>query len=141
MYSCYRHPEAATPPPRKLVVEPKEAGSGEAGFEIPLAHNSVVTWDLETNKRYRHKIVLDTATKPPENDWLGLTLRTSKTFVRAAADGAAFEDGRPLALATEAECKEFYALRRRENEETGFEYPPLSYTISPSDLLPARRVG
>ena len=144
VFSCYRHPERATPPPRKLVVQPKEAGSGGGGFEIPLAHNTVVTWSLETNQRFRHKIVLDTAANPPENEWLGVTLRTSKTYVVSRAHGegeqahAAFEDGTFLTLATDAQAKEYYQLRSRENAEMDFSYPPLSYTISPSDILPPR---
>merc|ERR1712050_536946 len=75
VFSCYKHPELASPP-RKLVVESKEPGGGT--FEIPLTHNSVVVFSVETNRRFRHKIVLDAAAQPPENQWLGVTFRTSK---------------------------------------------------------------
>ncbi len=130
------------------VVTPKAAGAGAgfeiSGFEIPLAHNSVVTWSLETNRRFRHKIVLDAAANPTENEWLGFTLRTSKTYVSTyvspalGGEGAhcVLEDGVRLTWATDAEAKEMYQLRARENAETDFTYPPLTYTISPSDLLP-----
>merc|ERR1712070_686 len=86
VFSCYKWPELASPP-RKLVVESKEPGGGK--FEIPLTHNSVVVWSTETNRRFQHKIVLDTAVKPPENQWLGITFRTSKTFVQFR-DGLAY---------------------------------------------------
>ena len=143
VFTCYRHPERATPPPRKLVIQPKAVDSG-AGFEIPLPHNTVVTWSLETNQRFRHKIVLDTAASPPDNEWLGVTFRTSSTYVLSRAHGeagqerAVFEDGTPLTLATDAQAKELYQLRGRENAELDFTYPPLPFTVSPSDILPPR---
>ena len=227
VYTCYRYPERAKRPPRKLVIESKELGgdvdgSGRRCFEIPLIHNSVVLFSLDTNRRFRHKIILDTTHRSlstssatssagrrcaqvEENEWLGMTLRTSKTFVQfqrthaasswscgmaastgttvktssngegvnatseegknastgidtdaetctsfgvdesegvdsATADidtGAAhFSDGTPIVLANKTQCKEFYALRRKENEEQRFEYPFLPYTISASDLMP-----
>ncbi|WP_218021052.1 alpha-ketoglutarate-dependent dioxygenase AlkB [Nocardia crassostreae] len=77
VFSCYQHPEAA--PPRRLVFEPK--GPGEK-FEIPLAHNSFVAFSLATNRRLKHKIVLDTSAHATENHWLGVTFRTSKTLLQ-----------------------------------------------------------
>lgn len=135
VFSCYRHPERATPP-RMLVVEPKASG-GER-FEIPLAHNSVVVFSTDTNRRFRHKIVLDRAADPPENAWLGLTLRTSRTFVQHRGGQATFADGTPLVLADEAQRRGFYRLRGQENRAPDFAYPALDCTISPSDLLPPR---
>jgi hypothetical protein len=132
VFSCYRYPEAS--PPRKLIFESKEPG-GEK-FEIPLAHNSVVAFSVESNRRLRHKIVLETPARAADNQWLGMTFRTSKTFVR-------FRDGQPylpqgacLMPADEEQSREFYRLRRRENKETDFVYPLLTYTISESDLMP-----
>lgn len=138
IFSCYRHPELANPP-RKLVVESKEPGGGT--FEIPLTHNSVVVWSLETNRRFRHKIVLDTAVNPPQNQWLGITFRTSKTFVQIREGLAYFENGTPLTLADEDQRREFYALRRRENEGMNFNYPSLTYTISESDMMLPKPAG
>ncbi len=68
-----------------------------------------------------------------------MTFRTSKTHLR-------FHDGRPylprggerLTAADEDQRWEFYRLRRRENKEADFTYPPLTYTVSDSDLLPPR---
>lgn len=138
VFSCYRHPEPADPP-RTLIVEPK-ASAGD-GFVIPMAHNSVIVFSVDTNRRFRHRIVLDTAARPAENHWLGVTLRTSKTLVR-------FRDGHPylpggtrLTLADDEQQREFYRLRRRENTEADFTYPPLTYTVSGSDLLPPGRAG
>ena len=90
VFSCYRYPERANPP-RKLVVKSKEPG-GDA-FEVPLAHNSVVVFSLDTNRRFKHKIVLDKAAHPPENQWLGITFRTSKTFVAGSRRADALGDG------------------------------------------------
>jgi hypothetical protein len=138
LFSCYRHPERATAP-RLLVVESKEPGGGT--FQIPLAHNSVVVFSLDTNRRFKHKIVLEDATRAPENDWLGVTLRTSRTFVRFRDAQAYLEDGTPLTLADDAQRQELYQLRGRENREPGFVYPPMSYTLSASDLLPPEPTG
>ena len=137
VFSCYEHPEHAT---RKLIVESK---AGDGSFEIPLEHNSIVVWSLHTNRRFRHKIVLDgCGGAVPENRWLGVTLRTSCTFVQSKAveggDGwkCVFEDGSSLRLADDEQRKQFYALRKRENQETTFVYPVLPYTISKSDIIP-----
>lgn len=133
IFSCYKHPPAAGPP-RKLLVERKEAGGGHA--EIPLADRGVVVFSVDANRRLKHKIVLDTSARAPENRWLGVTFRTSKTFVRFRGEHPCFPDGAPLTLAGEEQRREFYKLRRRENNETSFTYPRITYTISESDRMP-----
>jgi hypothetical protein len=132
VFSCYSHP--GTNPPRKLIVESK--GSGGDRFEIPLTHHSVVVFSVDTNRRLRHKIVLDRPAKTTGNQWLGVTFRTSKTFVRFRDGHTSFRDGARLTPADEAQRREFYQLRRRENDAADFTYPPLPYTISDSDLMP-----
>jgi hypothetical protein len=132
VFSCYRNPGAGSP--RKLIVESKEPG-GEV-YEIPLVHHGVVVFSVEANRRLKHRIVLDKAVPAGDNQWLGVTLRTSKTLVRHR-DGQAFlPQGVRLTAADEEQRQEFYRLRRRENGETDFRYPPLTYTVSESDLLP-----
>lgn len=131
IFSCYENPAVAAL--RTLVVEPMEPGGGT--FEIPLTHNSVIVFSLETNRRHRHKIVLDRSTNPPSNRWLGVTLRTSRTFVRFGDKGPSFEDGTRITLADDDEAREFYRLRGRENREPDFVYPRITYTISKSDLI------
>ncbi|BFP51430.1 alpha-ketoglutarate-dependent dioxygenase AlkB [Streptomyces griseus] len=135
VFSCYQHPEAS--PPRKLIFEVKEAAadSGEK-FEVPLAHNSVVVFSVEANRRLKHKIVLDAPDRTADNSWLGVTFRTSKTLVRFRDGHAHLPQGARLTSADEEQQSEFYRLRRRENKETDFVYPSLTYTISESDLMP-----
>ncbi|EFE76684.1 alpha-ketoglutarate-dependent dioxygenase AlkB [Streptomyces filamentosus] len=131
--SCYRNPEAG--PPRKLIFASKDT-DGEK-FEIPLTHNSVVAFSVASNRRLKHRIVLDSPGEAEENEWLGLTFRTSKTPVRFRDDGHAYlPQGTRLVLADDEQEGEFYRLRRRENQEADFAYPPLTYTISESDLMP-----
>ncbi|MEU1283400.1 hypothetical protein [Kitasatospora sp. NPDC005856] len=132
LFSCYRHPEAI--PPRKLIFESKPS-DGEK-FEIPLAHNSVVAFSTDVNRRLRHKIVLDAPARATDNRWLGVTFRTSKTFVRFRDGHAYLPQDTRLLSADEEQRQEFYRLRRRENKETDFTYPLLTYTISESDLMP-----
>ncbi|KJK42344.1 alpha-ketoglutarate-dependent dioxygenase AlkB [Streptomyces sp. NRRL F-4428] len=129
VFSCYRHPEAG--PPRKLVFESKES---DATFDLPLSHHSVVVFSVASNRRLKHKIVLDAPAA--ENEWLGVTFRTSKTLVRFHDGHAHLPQGGRLTLADEDQSREFYRLRRRENHETDFLYPSLTYTVSESDLLP-----
>jgi hypothetical protein len=133
IFSCYKHPEIAAPL-RKLLVESKE--SCDDNIEIPLTHNSVVVFSVDANRRLKHKIVLDTSTQTPENRWLGVTFRTSKTFVWFRDEYAYFLDDARLTLANDEQRREFYHLRRRENNETDFTYPRIAYTISESDMMP-----
>lgn len=133
IFSCYKYPERANPP-RKLVVESKESNSENT--EIPLTHNSVVVFSVDTNRRFKHKIVLDSPRQKTENQWLGITFRTSKTFVRFGDEHVHFPDDSRLTLASEEQRQEFYRLRRRENNEQDFIYPEIKYTISESDMIP-----
>ncbi|MFE2934134.1 alpha-ketoglutarate-dependent dioxygenase AlkB [Streptomyces sp. NPDC059278] len=132
VFSCYQYPEAG--PPRKLIFESKEP-EGEK-FEIPLAHNGIVVFSVESNRRLRHKIVWDAPAGTPDNQWLGVTFRTSKTFVRFRDGHACLAQGARLVPADDEQKREFYRLRRCENNETDFVYPQLAYTISESDLMP-----
>ncbi|RII14618.1 hypothetical protein DSC45_19905 [Streptomyces sp. YIM 130001] len=132
LFSCYRSPEAN--PPRKLVFESK-VSRGET-FEVPLTHHSVVTFSVDSNRRLRHRILLDASPGAADNQWLGVTFRTSKTLVRYRDGHAFLPQGSRLTAADEEQQREFYGLRRRENHETDFTYPPLQYTVSESDLMP-----
>ncbi|MEV6211616.1 hypothetical protein [Kitasatospora sp. NPDC051914] len=132
VFSCYRHPEAG--PRRKLIFESKEPGVER--FEIPLAHNSVVAFSVDSNRRLRHKIVMDATVPTADNQWLGVTFRTSKTFVQFRDGQAHLPQGARLVPADDEQSAEFYRLRRRENNETDFTYPLLTYTVSESDLMP-----
>eukprot|EP00808_Paulinella_micropora_P012383 g75001.t1 len=145
LFSCYRDAQLASAAPRKLVVQPKVSANACKNcdsdmFEIPLAHNSVVIFSVETNRHFRHKIVLDSkgGHQPPENDWLGVTFRTSSTLVQYEEDGAYLSDGSALTIWPESKRSEFYQLRGSENKETDFTWPVVPYTISESDLIPPR---
>ncbi|MGW2660491.1 hypothetical protein ACWCW7_05965 [Nocardia tengchongensis] len=131
VFSCYRHPDPD--PPRKLIFEPK--GTAEK-FEIPLAHHGFVAFSLAANRRLKHKIVLDTPNQAADNQWLGVTFRTSKTFIRFHEGHPYLPHGARLLPANDDQQREFYQLRRRENNETDFVYPQLTYTVSESDLMP-----
>jgi hypothetical protein len=132
IFSCYKYPELANPP-RQLIAESKESGSDP--IEIPLTPNSVVLFDLKTNRQLKHKIGLDKSAQPPENQWLGITFRTSKTFVQFREGSAYFPDDTQLTLANDEQTREFYHLRGRENNEMDFTYPRITYTLSESDIM------
>src|SRR5262249_37858733 len=103
--------------------------------------HGVVVFSVDANRRFRHRIVLDPSAREPENPWLGVTFRTSRTFVRARHGGACFPDAAPLTVASEEARRAFSEVRRRESQETGFRYPPITYTLSPSDLWPPEQAG
>ncbi|MFD7731979.1 hypothetical protein ACFV6F_16530 [Kitasatospora phosalacinea] len=134
VFSCYR--DSAAVLPRTLRVRAKEDDGGEESA-VPLLHHGVVVFSVAANRRLRHRIVLDPPARVVDNEWLGVTFRTSRTRLD-------FRDGRPhlpdgqgeLTLATEEQRSGFHRLRRRENAESDFRYPPLAYTVSESDLLP-----
>jgi len=134
-YSCYQYPERIA---RKLVVESKTPGDSST-YEIPLRHNSVVLFSLETNRRFKHKIVLEaalTGQSREENQWLGFTFRLSKTFVQYRNEQVYFEDGEtPLTLADGEQRALFFSHRKTENEASDYTYERLTYTISKSDLM------
>ncbi|MCA9636044.1 MAG: hypothetical protein KC420_08445, partial [Myxococcales bacterium] len=131
LFSCYERPEAGAS--RRLIVESKEPGA--PSFEIPLLHGRVVVFSADTNRRFRHRIVPDPV-GDPDNRWLGLTLRTSKTWVQLRDGAPRLADGTPLTLADDEERRAFLRLRRRENQEIDFVYPRVTCTLSPSDLWP-----
>lgn len=133
LFTCYENPDAG--PTRQLVVEPKD--SGDPPFTIPLRHGEVVVFSADTNRRFRHRIMLDRTAPDPDNTWLGLTFRTSTAFVRFDDGHPRLADGTPLTPADEQQRDEFYRLRRRENQETDFAYPRLTCTLNPGDLRPA----
>ncbi len=126
--SFYREPQR---PSRRLLVKPK--GPGDA-FEVPLEHGSAVVFSLDTNRAFTHAIALRRGA--PDNDWLGFTFRTSKTFVRFVDGHPTLPTGERLTLADEAQRRAFFQLRRRENDEAEFTWPPLAYTLSESDRVP-----
>nr|WP_223245144.1 hypothetical protein [Streptomyces sp. CBMA156] len=132
VFSCYQRPDPN--PTRKLIVESK--GPDGETFELPLAHHGVVVFSVGTNRRLRHRIVWDAPARAADNPWLGVTFRTSKTIVRFRDGHAYLPQGARLTSADEEQRHEFYRLRRRENQETDFVYPGLTYTVSESDLLP-----
>ncbi len=135
LYSCYERPDSRA---SLRTLEVKDKATGEQ-TSIVLEHDSVVWFSLETNTRYAHKIVLDPVPSPrspePDNRWLGLTLRKSRTHVRFDDGLPRFADGAPLVLADEAQRKAFYRLRGQENRSMEFTYPRLDYTISAADML------
>lgn len=132
VFSCYEHPGAGSS--RRLLVESKEPGG--PSFVLPLLHGHVVVFSAETNRRFRHRLVLDPDTGVRDNRWLGLTFRTSKTWVCIRDGQAVLADGTPLTLANDEQRREFLQLRRRENQETRFVYPRITFTLSPGDLRP-----
>lgn len=117
---------------RKLVIKNKISSQV---VEHVMEHNSVIIFDLKFNRENHHKIVL--SGNSDSFKWLGITFRTSKTFIT-------FKDSIPYFLnnnvrlylaKTIDEVKEFYKLRGEENKTVAkFNYPEILYTISESDL-------
>ena len=135
LFSCYDEPQTA----QKRLLQIEHKSSGRA-WELTLEQHSVVYFSLAANAEFRHRIVLEQPKKKqPQREgaqWLGLTFRQSKTYVHFREGQPFFDDGRALLVADEGERQAFFSLRSAENSSTGFEYPPLDFTISASDRLP-----
>ena len=119
IFSCYDDPKE--PCPRRLVTRRKD---GKATSEVFLAHNSAVLFSTVTNDQYVHKIVGSGCT----SKWLGVTFRTSHTFVDD--DKRLVHNWKPLTLATEEETVEFCRHKSMENSCIGYKYPDISYSLS-----------
>lgn len=125
IYSCYADPGAK---PRILVVKNKETGYIQ---EIPLVHNSIVTFSTETNSRHVHKIVGGDC----DSEWLGMTMRLSHTVVKHIDGAVLLPDGRQLRLATGTKKALMYKYKGEENLVSDYVYPDIDFTISESDLF------
>ncbi|MFB9053870.1 alpha-ketoglutarate-dependent dioxygenase AlkB [Formosa undariae] len=137
LFSCYKHPETLTDTSiRILRIKDK---STEEEFDIALTHNSFVLFSVEMNAKYSHKIILENpnreALKLADNKWLGITFRTSKTFVKFNNDIPSFKDGTFIELANEVQEIAFYKLRGEENRSLNFTYPEIKYTLSKADFI------
>ncbi|MBW2960545.1 hypothetical protein [Mesonia aestuariivivens] len=137
LFSCYEYPEKLTSQNTRILrIKDKITG---IETDIPLTHNSFVLFLTETNSRFFHKIILPEKPQQKEsfleNKWLGITFRSSKTFIQFKENMPYFENGTPLKLANQIQEKQFYTLRRQENKQLDFTYPEFNYTLSKADML------
>lgn len=130
IFSCYSKP-LETRGRRSLHIKNKLTNETS---KIIMENNSIILFSTETNANYQHKVVLE---NDSDNQWIGITFRLSKTFVRYTESGPVFcRDGKPLTLATDVERSHFYKLRNVENKNMGFKYTDtIRYTVSESDLI------
>ena len=131
LFSCYNNPQTANI--RKLKIKNKVTNETS---EIELNHYSIVLFSLESNSKHLHKIVLDNPTIN-NDEWLGITFRLSKTFIKFINEIAYFNNTYIiLKLASKEESKEFYKCRSFENKSIEYKWSDdIFYTINPSDLL------
>lgn len=101
---------------------------------IQMTHGSIVVFDTNTNSRYLHKIILET-NKSPDDMWLGITFRLSKTFIRFVDEIPYFLNGSKLTISDNDQKSEYYKQRGLENTSIEYAWPEINYTISPSDLM------
>jgi hypothetical protein len=130
LFSCYNN----SIPSRKLDIINKETNDKNT---ITLEHNSIVVFSVETNAKHQHRIL---AIPNISNQWLGITFRLSKTFIKFINEIPYFytHDIFPtklLTLATQEQQKDFFNYKKQENNEINFIYPKIYFTISVSDLI------
>ena len=139
IFSCYEKQNS------NRILEIKNKLTGKL-TEIDLDNNSIILFQLETNSKYLHKIKLKKKSKLDNVDtnqdkWLGVTFRLSKTYLNFECQEfncltpVLLNLNKHLRLANDAEEKEFYNLKNKENNEINFLYPNIEYTISPGDLI------
>ncbi|KAK6538643.1 hypothetical protein TWF694_010221 [Orbilia ellipsospora] len=134
LFSSYEH--GADEHARVLTVKNKESGEE---FVVELSHHSVVIFSTEANRAHVHKIEAKDLPRDYDNRWMGVTLRLAKSFVRFVDNVPVLVSGGEevgeLMMATDRERGEFYRHKGMENRESGFEWPGVNYTISPSDRM------
>jgi hypothetical protein len=132
IYSCYSNP--LNHDLRKLIIKNKLSNEIK---EINLFNNSITIFSTTDNSENLHKIILDTNICFDNSEWMGITFRLSKTFIKFINEIPYFyETNNILKLVScEKEKKEFYNQRKLENQNNEFTYQNINYTISPSDLL------
>lgn len=131
LFSCYNNPFIKNK--RKLKIKDKATGQSS---EIILDHNSIVLFSVSTNSKFLHKIILEA--NGNNEQWLGLTFRLSKTFIKFVDNipYLDFPSEKILRLANEDEKKEFSKCKGLENSNIDYKYPEINYTLSPGDMLP-----
>lgn len=130
LFSCYNVKETTNI--RKLKIKNKDTNNI---FEFELNHNSIILFSLETNSKHLHKIVLDNMNNN-DNEWLGITFRLSKTFIKFINEIPYFNNTNiKLRLPTENELKEFYKYRSLENKLIEYKWSDIDYTISPHHFI------
>jgi hypothetical protein len=138
LFTCYNHP----PNPSSLRVLRVQNKTTLEERDYVLQHNSIVFFSTASNAQHVHKIILPHGGAMSDTVWLGLTLRTSKSFLTFApghppqlsmdTESAAV----PLRVASDEERRQLCHLKSQENRELAFTYPPgIDYTISVGDTL------
>lgn len=130
LFSAYKTTEYNI---RKLKIKNKINGKIT---DILLDHNSIVYFSININSEHLHQIILEN--KEYTNDeWLGITFRLSKTFIKFVNEIPYFIDtDKKLYLANNDEKKKFYKYKSSENKLIKYIYPKIYYTISKSDIYP-----
>lgn len=133
VFSSYKNEPTTHSDLRTLKVKNKIS---EKHFDIPMENNSAILFDTNTNKTHLHKIILESTNS--ENEWLGVTLRLSKTFIEFR-NNIPYIGNKILRIASDIEKKEFYSYKQKENRSIDFIYPysDIDYTISKSDTYHA----
>ena len=120
LFSCYSTSDKSG---ARRILRTRQKATGEER-DVDLTQGSLVVFSTATNGLHLHKIMK----QGNGGEWLGLTLRLSKTFVHPTAPS--------VHLASSEERREFVRLKRLENATDGpFAYPDLAFTLSASDLV------
>jgi hypothetical protein len=125
IFSCYSSANVGI---RNLIIRDKTTLAQTDCIE--MTEGSFIVFSLKFNKLYQHKIILDAGRRNGAGEWLGLTMRLSKTLITFINESAYFANGEPLTLATAEQKKEFMRLKARENKEADFDYSGISITYS-----------
>jgi hypothetical protein len=140
LFTCYENPDILSENQlRKLKVKDKFTGDEN---EIVLSNNSVVLFSVQTNAKFKHKIVLEGRYKnnnTVENRCLGITFRCSKTLINFVNNKPFFNTGQQLVMANEIQSKEFYTFKSQENNQVNFIYPSINYTLNSADFLQPKK--
>ena len=136
IFTCYQKPNAKNI--RKLLIVNKQT---EEKSEIKMQHNSFILFSTKTNMLHKHSIILDDESKKADDsEFMNITFRLSKTFIRFDENGAPhLPNGKVLRKATPDEQKQFYLIKGKENRKYDFKNPDIDFTISDSDMMSIKK--
>ncbi|KAJ3206454.1 hypothetical protein HK099_000537 [Clydaea vesicula] len=124
LFSCYKNKLEQYP--RTLVIKDKIS---KEITELTLEQNSIILFSTFDNEKFLHKIV--SLNKKTRTVWLGITFRLSKTFIFFKNEIPYFvKNEKKLIFANDIDKMEFYKFKKLENDNIGFSYPEIFYTLS-----------
>jgi hypothetical protein len=119
--------------PRQFYIKNKQSNLVRI---FPMDNYSVIIMDTNENKQHVHKIISNQSS----GYWIGITLRYSQTWITWKDQECYLLSANQtklikFSIGTESDQTLYYKMKKNENSMIEWEWPYLTWTISPSDLI------